>query len=178
MEIDDQTSEFEKCFVEELNAKLFPTSIDQVRKQSHDACQMILQQTRLFSPSSSVPFVPLDEEQLPSKLIVYENVYLLPEEVSRACRLIEIRKGMSFWQGSFPTTRSGLFTSARWIQWCEIHRRHWTSSTTSVDSLLRKPLDSIDHSRFSIADQVRGLLPVSQCRLDRQIWSEIRLWLQ
>ena len=84
MDIDDQASEFEKCFLRDFNRKMFPTSIDQVREENHAVCQTILQQTRLYFSPTPVPFVPTNEEQLPSKLIVYEHVYLLPEEVSRS----------------------------------------------------------------------------------------------
>jgi len=73
---DDPISDFEKDFLDELNKKMFPSSFNQVREQNHQECQRILQQTTIDSkpPETSI-------EVSSSKLIIFERVYLLPEEV-------------------------------------------------------------------------------------------------
>jgi len=82
MQIDDQISDFEKEFLTELNQKMFPSSIDQVRQQNHQECQTILQQRRIYPLSYSTP-LSANNIDLPSssKLLIHEHVYLLPEEV-------------------------------------------------------------------------------------------------
>ena len=69
---DNQMSDFEKDFLDELNQKMFASSLNQVREQNYRECQQSLQQTL---PESNI-------EVSSSKLIVFERVYLLPEEVS------------------------------------------------------------------------------------------------
>jgi hypothetical protein len=83
MQIDDQISDFEKEFLTELNQKMFPSSIDQVRQQNHQECQTILQQRRIYPAIDSTP-LSTNNIELPSsssKLLIHEHVYLLPEEV-------------------------------------------------------------------------------------------------
>jgi hypothetical protein len=74
----NQISDFEKDFLDELNEKMFATSLNQVREQNHRECQRFLQQTSIDSqfllPETNI-------EVSSSKLIIFERVHLLPEEV-------------------------------------------------------------------------------------------------
>ncbi len=84
MQIDEEISDFEKDFLNELNQKMFPLSFDQVRQQNHQECQTILQNTKIYPSSSTIDSQPIPDTDIKissSKLIIYENVYLLPEEV-------------------------------------------------------------------------------------------------
>jgi hypothetical protein len=59
---------------------MFPSSLQQVREENHQECQRILQQTKM----NSIDFKSLPETNIKvssSKLIIFEHVYLLPEEV-------------------------------------------------------------------------------------------------
>ncbi|CAF2404068.1 unnamed protein product [Rotaria sp. Silwood2] len=83
MDIDEDISDFEKDFLNELNQKMFPLSYGQVREQNHDECQAILQQTKIYSTSSTINSKPIEDNNIEissSKLLIYEHVYLLPEE--------------------------------------------------------------------------------------------------
>jgi hypothetical protein len=84
MQIDDQISDFEKDFLNELNEKMFPASLDQVRQQNHQECQTILQRTRIYPSPSKIDCQSIPDNNIElssSTLIIYEHVYLLPEEV-------------------------------------------------------------------------------------------------
>lgn len=85
MEIDEPISDFEKDFLDELNQKMFPSSLEEVREKNHQECQTILQQTKIYSASSTVDSKhALDDTNIvisSTKLLIYEHVYLLPEEV-------------------------------------------------------------------------------------------------
>ncbi|CAM4902016.1 unnamed protein product [Rotaria socialis] len=80
MEIDVETSNFEKEFLNELNRKMFPSSFEQVREQNHHECQAILQQAKIFPTIDSKPMQDSNIEISTSKLLIYEHVYLLSEE--------------------------------------------------------------------------------------------------
>lgn len=81
IEIDDQTSDFERAFLLECQEKIFAESIDAVRQKNHEECQNVLDRTRLNSSSSFCRTeIQPSETTSASKLIVYEHVYLLPEE--------------------------------------------------------------------------------------------------
>lgn len=82
MEADEAVSDFEKDFLTELNQKMFPSSLEQVREKKHLECQAILQQTKLFPTNDLEPMEASNNIEIPpSKLLIYEHVYLLPEEV-------------------------------------------------------------------------------------------------
>ncbi|CAF0943468.1 unnamed protein product [Rotaria sordida] len=80
MEIDEESSNFEKDFLNELNHKMFPLSYEQVREQNYHECQTILQQTKINSTIDSKPIEDNNIEISSSKLLIYEHAYLLPEE--------------------------------------------------------------------------------------------------
>ncbi|CAF0998182.1 unnamed protein product [Adineta steineri] len=83
MQVDDQYSDFEKEFLTELNNKMFSSSLDQVREQNHHECQTILQQKQIYPLSSTIESKSLSNSSIEissTKLIIYEHVYLLPEE--------------------------------------------------------------------------------------------------
>ena len=73
MQIDQSISDFEKDFLRELNDKMFPISLQHVREDHH-------QQTKSLTTDLR-PLPETNVEISASKLIVYEQVYLLPEEV-------------------------------------------------------------------------------------------------
>ncbi|UJR20953.1 hypothetical protein I4U23_024060 [Adineta vaga] len=76
-------SSFEKEFLDELNQKMFLSSVDQIREQNHQECQTRLEQIQIYPSTSTTDPKRLFDNQMDissSKLIVYEHVYLLPEE--------------------------------------------------------------------------------------------------
>ena len=88
MEVDNECSTFEREFLDELNKKMFPSSFEQVRRENYEECQTILRQTQIYSSSSIMNSQSISDdnnnnniEVSPRKLIIYEHVYLLPEEV-------------------------------------------------------------------------------------------------
>jgi hypothetical protein len=73
--LNEPISDFEKDFLDELNQKMFPLSLNQVREQNHQECQRFVHQTsQSLLPETNI-------EVSSSKLIIFERVYLLPEEV-------------------------------------------------------------------------------------------------
>lgn len=84
MDMEDGLSDFEREFLREFHAKMSPSSVDQVREQNRQECQAVLAQSRILAPASSLEEKPLPHNHMDvasSKLIIYEHVYLLPEEV-------------------------------------------------------------------------------------------------
>ncbi|CAF3406949.1 unnamed protein product [Rotaria sp. Silwood1] len=82
-DIDEDISDFEKDFLNELNPKMFPLSYEHVQEQNHHECQTILQQTKIYSTFSTINSKPMEDNNIEipsSKLLIYEHVYLLPEE--------------------------------------------------------------------------------------------------
>jgi hypothetical protein len=111
MQLDDQISDFEKHFLNEFNEKLFPPSLEQVREHNHQECQTILQQTRIYSSNDHQAIPDIINEEFPSsKLIIYEHVYLLPEEVD----INSFHSILSFYfKDNLSSTCTRLFKSQR-----------------------------------------------------------------
>ena len=64
---------------------MFPPSVNKVREQNHQECQIFLEQTRIDPLPSTINSELIPENNIeiePSKLIIHEHVYLLPEEVT------------------------------------------------------------------------------------------------
>lgn len=67
----ESINDFEKAFLQEFNEKMFPPSLEYVRQENF----------REYQRSISDVLPPTNVEVNPLKLLVYERVYLLPEEV-------------------------------------------------------------------------------------------------
>lgn len=74
-------SDFERDFLNELNQKMFPLSLEQVRKQNLQECQNVLRQAKISSTIDPILLRDNNFDISSSKLLVYEHLYLLPEEV-------------------------------------------------------------------------------------------------
>ena len=106
-ESNEQISDFEKDFLHEMNEKMFPSSLDEVRTRNHQECLDILHSSEsLRLPETSI-------EALSSKLIISEHVYLLPEEV-RNPSIHSLLHSISPLD-HFPPTCSRLLNSPRCI---------------------------------------------------------------
>ena len=77
---DEPMDDFEKAFLTEFNEKMFPASLDQVRQENYRECLRNTITTDLLPPTNV--------EISSSKSLVYERVYLLPEEVRTNSRLM------------------------------------------------------------------------------------------
>lgn len=74
MEFESHTepvNEFERAFLQELHEKMFPPSLEHVRQENY----------REYQRTTTDILPPTNVEVNPLKLLVYERVYLLPEEV-------------------------------------------------------------------------------------------------
>lgn len=74
-------SDFERDFLNELNQKMFPLSLEQVRKQNLQECQNVLRQAKISSTIDPILLRDNNFDISSSKLLVYEHLYFLPEEV-------------------------------------------------------------------------------------------------
>ncbi|CAF0849538.1 unnamed protein product [Adineta ricciae] len=82
-EINETMSDFEKEFLQELNQKMLASSVDQVREENRQACQNILEERRIYSSTFPLEFQSISDNNMEissAKLVLYERVYLLPEE--------------------------------------------------------------------------------------------------
>ena len=86
-------SDFEQEFLQELNQKMLASSVDQVREENRQACQTVLEGRQIYSSTFPLEFQSISDNNMEissSKLILYECVYLLPEEVGLFYRCSEM----------------------------------------------------------------------------------------
>ena len=115
MHVDQTQSAFERDFLADFHEKVFAPSLTDVREKNYSECQRVLQRTQLHSSLSPKPLSDTTIGISPAKLIVYEHVHLLPEEVRTSHSFVHsLTRAVS--KGHLLTTRPRLSSCSRSIE--------------------------------------------------------------